>query len=259
VDLVTLVAGCALAVEPKIMHAPIWHQSGGELWSFSVPGERQPQVYHTVRDAIGAVRAIDRDDIAIRVGLTGLLANARSATALMFAPCPNINVAARQVAQFSERCKTIPRFKADPIHCAIAAYHGSWDQPDNRFADTVNASVAKGDSPDFDMPKDTNFEFADVGAAIPPPVHNAPAAPTLAPDDRQRGWSSGLFRQKRRRWTGRRPKPLRPIRVQLICRSATRQAQFHRPQHCRPMVCSCPGLPSGGRNDGIERLSQDIE
>jgi hypothetical protein len=24
------------------------------------------------------------------------------------------------------------------------------------------------------------------------------------------------------------------------------------------MVCSCPGLPSGGRNDGIERFSQDI-
>jgi hypothetical protein len=69
-DLVTLVAGCALAVEPKIMHALIWHQSGGEPWSFSVPGERQPQVYHTVRDAIGAVRAIDGEDVAIRVGLT---------------------------------------------------------------------------------------------------------------------------------------------------------------------------------------------
>jgi hypothetical protein len=71
---VTLVTGCALAVEPKIMHAVIWHQSGGEPWSFSVPGERQPQVYQTVRDAIRAVRAIDRDDIAIRVGLAGLSA-----------------------------------------------------------------------------------------------------------------------------------------------------------------------------------------
>ena len=35
-------------------------------------GERQPQVYHTVREAIGAVRATDRDDVAIWVGLTGL-------------------------------------------------------------------------------------------------------------------------------------------------------------------------------------------
>jgi hypothetical protein len=198
-DLVTLVAGCALVVEPKIMHALIWHQSGGEPWSFSVPGERQPQVYHIVRDAIGAVRAIDRDDMAIRLGLTGLSANPRSVTAAMFAPCPNISVAARQIAGLGERCKTIPRFKADPIHCAIAAYHGSWDRPDSGFADAVTTSVAKGDAPNFDMPKDTKFDFVDVGAAIPPPVRNSIAAPTVAPDDRQRAWSSALFPAKGQR------------------------------------------------------------
>jgi hypothetical protein len=195
-DLVTLVAGCALAVEPKIMRALIWNQSGGEPWSFSVPGERQPQVYHTVRDAIGAVRALDGEDVAIRVGLTGLSANPRSATAAMFAPCPNITVAARQIAQLSERCRTIPRFKGDPVHCAIAAYHGSWDQPDNGFADAVRASAAKGDAPNFDMPKNTNFDFGDIGVAIAPPVLNAAAAPIVAPDDRQRGWSSALFPAK---------------------------------------------------------------
>jgi hypothetical protein len=195
-DLVTLVAGCALAVEPKIVHALIWHQSSGEPWSFSVPGERQPQVYHTVRDAIGAVRALDGEDVAIRVGLTGLSANPRSATAAMFAPCPNITVAARQIAQLSERCRTIPRFKGDPVHCAIAAYHGSWDQPDNGFADAVRASAAKGDAPNFDMPKGTNFDLGDVGVAISPPVLNATAAPSIAPDDRQRGWSSALFPAK---------------------------------------------------------------
>ena len=50
-DLVALVAACALAVDPKLMHALIWHQSGGEPWSFSVPGERQPQVYRSAREA----------------------------------------------------------------------------------------------------------------------------------------------------------------------------------------------------------------
>ena len=73
----------------------------------------------------------------IRVGLTGLPADGQSATAAMFAPCPNITVAARQIAQFAERCKTLSRFKADPIHCAIAAYHGSWERPDTVFADAV--------------------------------------------------------------------------------------------------------------------------
>jgi hypothetical protein len=195
-DLVTLVTACALVVDPKIMHALIWHQSGGEPWSFSVPGERQPQVYHTVRDAIEALRAVDSEDIAIRVGLTGLSANSRSATAAMFAPCPNITVAARQIAQLGERCKTIAGFKVDPIHCAIAAYRGSWAQPDNGFADAVRATVAKGDAPNFDMPKGTNFDFSDVGLAIPSPGLNATAAPTIVPDDRQRGWSSALFPAK---------------------------------------------------------------
>jgi hypothetical protein len=192
-DLVTVVTACALAVEPKIMHALIWHQSGGEPWSFTVQGERQPQVYQTVRDAIGAVGAIDRDDIPIRVGLTGLSADRRSATAMMFAPCPNIRIAARQIAQLGERCKTIPRFRADPIHCAIAVYRGSWERPDTALADAVRTSVAKGDAPDFDMPKDTNFDFVDVRAAVPPPSLDATAPPTIAPDDRQRGWSSALF------------------------------------------------------------------
>jgi len=116
-DLVTLVAGCALAVDPKIMHALIWHQSGGEPWSFSMPGERQPQVYQTVRDAIGAVGVIDRDDIAIRVGLTGLSANPRSATAVIFAPCPNITFAARQIAQLASAAR--PLHTSRPIRFIV--------------------------------------------------------------------------------------------------------------------------------------------
>ena len=72
----------------------------------------------------------------------------------MFMPCPNISMAARQIAQLIDRCKTVPRFTADSIHCAIAAYRGSWEHPDNKFADAVLTSVAKGDAPNFDMPDD---------------------------------------------------------------------------------------------------------
>jgi len=192
-DLVTLVTACALTVDPKIMHALIWHQSGGEPWSFTVPGERQPQVYQTVREAIRSVRAADRDDVPIRVGLTGLSAAPRSASAAMFAQCPNITIAARQIAQLAERCKTSPRLKGDAIYCAIAAFRGSWGRPDNAFADSVRTSVAKNDAPDFEMPKDTGFDFADVGSAMEPALHNTASAPTLAPDDHERGWSSALF------------------------------------------------------------------
>ena len=44
-DLVTLVTACALSVEPKLMHALIWHQSGGEPWAVAVQNERMPRVY----------------------------------------------------------------------------------------------------------------------------------------------------------------------------------------------------------------------
>jgi hypothetical protein len=150
-DLVTLVTACALTVGPKIMHALIWHQSGGEPWSFTVPGERQPQVYGTVGDAVRAAHARYPDDDTIRVGLTGLLANPQSVSAVMFAPYPNITVAAGQISQLTERCGASPRIKGDPIYCAILAYRASWERLDNAFADAIRTSVANI-APEFEMP-----------------------------------------------------------------------------------------------------------
>src|SRR5260370_3197043 len=195
-DLVTLVTACSLTIDPKIMHALIWHQSGGEPWAFTVPGERQSQVYQTVSEAVRCVRAVDRDDVPIRFGLTGLSADPRSATAAMFAPCANITIAARQIAQLGERCKTSPRFKDDPMYCAIAAYHGAWERPDTAFADAVRTSVAKNDAPDFEMPTEPGTDFSDAKPATPPAFHDTATAPPRAPDDRQRGWSSALFPAK---------------------------------------------------------------
>src|SRR5579864_3049366 len=96
-DLVALVAACALAVDPKLMHALIWHQSGGEPWSFSVPGERQPQVYHTAREAVVEAHRNAPTGVSLRVGLTGLAVDSAAATLAMLMPCPNISIAARQI------------------------------------------------------------------------------------------------------------------------------------------------------------------
>jgi hypothetical protein len=140
-DLTTLVTACALAVDPKIMHALIWHQSGGEPWSFTVAGVHQPQVFRDVSDAIDAAHDTYPDDIAIRIGLTGLSATPRSVAAAMFAPCSNITIAARQIARLAEHCKTSPHFNGDPVYCAIATYHGSWERPDKAFATAVRTSL----------------------------------------------------------------------------------------------------------------------
>jgi len=203
-DLVTLVAACALMVDPeslpsgpdpRVMHALIWHQSGGESWSFSVPGERKPQVYRDMRQAPQEAQLSRPQDRSIRVRLTGLAADSRSASLAMFMPCANISGAARQLAQLMDRCKADPRFAANPIHCAIAGYRGSWEHPDNKFADAVLTSAAKGDAPNFDMPDEPNGGVSDDRSRLGLSVAAEPAPPpsTVATDEQQQGWSSGLF------------------------------------------------------------------
>jgi hypothetical protein len=194
-DLVTLIAACALSVDPKVMHALVFEQSVGEPWSFSVPGESLPRVLPTMQDALRAARATRPEGGRIQVGLTGLSTTPGSVTALALAPCPNITLATRQLTELVERCKTSS--KPDPIYCAIAAYHGSWDRPDTYFANAVRATVEKGNAPDFDMPKDAFFE--ESGIAPAPPTSSSHAAlttPASTLDDHARGWSSGLFPAK---------------------------------------------------------------
>jgi hypothetical protein len=197
-DLTTLVTACALAVDPKIMHALIWHQSGGEPWSFTVLGVHQPQVFRDVRDAVDAAHNAYPSDAAIRIGLTGLSATPRSVAAAMFAPCSNITIAAREIAQLAECCKTSSNSNRDPIYCAIAAYRGSWDRPDNAFADAVRKSVANNDAPDFEMPAQTGVNAAEVRSARRPAFHDTAVAAPAAPDDRERARLSPLFPVKSR-------------------------------------------------------------
>ncbi|HLN10193.1 MAG TPA: hypothetical protein VK281_14715 [Xanthobacteraceae bacterium] len=196
-DLVTLVTVCALGVEPKLMHALVWHQSGGDPWSFSLPGDPDRRTYSTMQDVIREVGALGADGGTVRVGLAGLPVDASSATPAMFMPCVNITKTAQLIAQLAERCKTLPRSGTESTFCAVAAYRGSWEQPDIIFADAVAASVVKGDAPNFDMPNDSGTDDTDVASDAPPAGSRAaPAASAVTSEDRERGWSSALFPAK---------------------------------------------------------------
>jgi hypothetical protein len=77
-DLVTLVTACALGVEPKLMHALVWHQSGGEPWAVAVQNERMPRVYSSMQEAISEAHAISIPNDTVRVGLAGLPVSRRT-------------------------------------------------------------------------------------------------------------------------------------------------------------------------------------
>lgn len=192
-DLVTLVTACALGVEPKLMHALVWQQSGGEPWAVSAPNEPMPRVYGSMQQAIGETRAAFATLSTVRIGLAGLPVAPSKASPAMFLPCRNVAIAAQRIAKLADRCKAHPRLKGNQTFCAVAAYHGSWEQPDVKFAEAVAATAAKGDAPNFDMPKDTNIEFLDVGSDTTPPSNHPPPGSGSASGERQHGWSSALF------------------------------------------------------------------
>jgi hypothetical protein len=87
----------------------------------------------------------------------------------------------------------------NPIYDAVAACRAITARrtgPKTHSRTRLRTSVAKCESPDFDMPAESGFDFDDGGFAPQPPFHDTATAPPLAPDDRQRGWSSTLFRAK---------------------------------------------------------------
>jgi hypothetical protein len=200
-DLVTLVTACALAVDPKLMHALVWHQSGGEPWAVSVQGEPSPRVYSSLDEAIRETRASSIGGV-VHVGLAGLSVSPSKVAASVLLPCRNVAMAAVQIAKHASRCKAHPRLKADPTFCAVAVYRGSWEQPDLKFATDVATSVAKDDAPNFDMPKGTSTEIFDTAAFPPLDTNTLAVDATNASPERVSAWSSALFPSK--------PKPVTP-------------------------------------------------
>jgi hypothetical protein len=194
-DLVTLVTACALAVDPKLMHALVWHQSGGEPWAIAVQGEINPRVYPNMHDAIGEARQLSGVDV-VRVGLAGLRTPPSKVSASVLLPCRNVAMAATQIARHASRCRTHPQLKADPSLCSVAVYRGSWERPDLTFAADVVATARKDDAPNFDMPRGTRTDILDVAGD-----HDAGAEPfvidiTSTFAEQARGWSSALFPTK---------------------------------------------------------------
>jgi hypothetical protein len=155
-----------------------------------------PRVYSSMQQAISETRTASAATGIVRVGLAGVAVASSKTTPAMFLPCRNVAIAAQRIAKLADRCKAHPRLKGDPMLCAVAVYHGSWDQPDVKFAESVTATATRGDAPNFDMPKDTSIEFLDIGSDTTLPPSDLQPSTASASDERERGWSSALFPPK---------------------------------------------------------------
>ena len=197
-DLVTLITACTLNVEPKLMHALIWKQSGGEPWSFSVPGESLPRVLPALQDAVREAQ-VTRPEGAHSRRIDGAFDKSAVSESRHVR---SVTFAARQLTQLIERCNRTS--EPDPTYCAIAAYRGSWDMPDIGFANAVRAIVEEGSAPNIDLPKDAYFDATDIAFNLPTrEAHAGLSTPESQSDDRSRGWSSALFPTKSTKTDGR--------------------------------------------------------
>lgn len=198
-DLVTLVTACTLTVDLQLMHALVWHQSGGEPWAIAVPGEPNPRADRSMHEAIQEARELTGSTVA-RVGLAGVPVSPAKVSASIFLPCRNVAMAATQIAKHASRCKAHPQLGSDPTLCSVAVYRGSWEHPDVTFAADVVATVTKRDAPNFDMPRGTRLDTFDLvgeqNADGEPPVVDI----TSTFSEQSRGWSSALFPTKSNPW-----------------------------------------------------------
>ena len=257
-DLVTLVTACALSVEPKLMHALIWHQSGGEPWAVAVQNEPMSRVYSSMQDAVSEVHSISIASDTVRVGLAGLPVSPLKANAAMFLPCRNVAIAAQRIARLAERCKKHPGLWAYPTFCAVAVYRGSWQRPDVKFADAVATTVAKGDAPNVDMPKDANIELLDIGSETLPPSNDSPFASGSAFEERARGWSSALFPSNPQQSATESNSAPMTVQLQSNRHHLAFRMRIHRPPTRRSTVCLSRHHPFANHNDWHARPSQQF-
>jgi hypothetical protein len=139
-DLVTLIAVCAIGQDPAMMQALVLRASAGHPFRYAAAGAAAPRSFSTVDDVAQAARAAQAEGQVIRLGLVGITADMTAATAqpneVLFEPCVNLDIASRQLRVAAKQCAaTAPG--TDPTYCALGAYLGSFEQPGEEAASEV--------------------------------------------------------------------------------------------------------------------------
>lgn len=185
-DLVSLIAACAVDYDRATMHKLVALESGGEPYSYRVVGEGKNHTFDTAQAAIDAALAEQDSGSQLRLGLAGLQTDLRSDAAkpveMLFQPCSNLLLAARQLSLTEANCeKTGEGVEGSPAYCAIARWHApDLGEPDAAFAQNVLLY------PESQLPNPTLAPAADgsgaAGSVAATTAQAAKPAPTPEPD-----------------------------------------------------------------------------
>lgn len=154
-DLVGVIADCAIGVDAQLMHALVWNESRGSPWSFRTEVVGEPRVYRSRAEAVREALRARTGSRPVRIGLTGLAvapvqSNAQAIEELI-EPCANVKAAARRLTELQNRCFRELRFGPETVRCTFALWRGSLTGQALAFADAVRADAAGARLPNFDL------------------------------------------------------------------------------------------------------------
>jgi hypothetical protein len=237
-DFMKLAAVSALGVEPKRIHALVWHQSGRDPWSFSVPINRR--THSTMPDAFRAARTSSPDGGMIILDLAGLRTGSPLPTAATVMPSSKMAIALRQIAHSpsgARPCHALAPIRSS-VHSPPIAARGN--ALAITFANAVIASVRKSDTPNFDIPNENGIEFARVrSGALPASSRTTPTEPAILRKIAAAVGRAHCFKRKSSGSTARRPMLEATFCVQIKRRLSTQQLRFRRPRSGQSTACSC--------------------
>lgn len=178
-DLVSVIAACAMGYDAQVMHALVWNESRGAPWSFRTEVVGEPRVFRTRPEAVRQARRARSGGGALRIGLTRLpLAPERSEAQAIddaFEPCANVTAAARRLAELQDHCARDLKFGDQTLRCTLALWRGSLTGQGAAFAQAVQADIAAHRLPNFDLDER-------AGPTEPPPLSAIARRPSREPD-----------------------------------------------------------------------------
>ena len=185
-DLLSLIAACTISsTDAALWQSLIITESHAQPFSLRTPDDGRVYAFPSAEAAGAAAVQLLGQGRRVRFGLAaieGPSSPEEPVSLALFEPCANLLAASRQLEGLRLRCARDAAGAGDPVGCAVAAYHGSFEHRDEQTAAEVLATAALGRLPN--PPIDPGACVAATpaqAAAVPAPASPATVAAGGAP------------------------------------------------------------------------------